>query len=256
LRRDGKLSVADQLQALFQARQPAEEVARSMKLAGARAPSDRLRMARAFLDAGLPAQALTELEMALALTPRDAAALTLLGETHLALRPPSLDRAENAFHSAVQVEPGRADALAGLGETYRLRGRFDLADQLFRKADELQPGHTRAGVGLASVSFAAGRVAEAIERLQAILSRRPNEVAALRALAEVYALTPEGPHSRPAEALSLLERAGGFYGEDIRIRVHALARLGERVKARRLIEESAFLGEAERAALMRVVAEK
>ncbi len=256
LRRGGKLSVADQLQALFQARQPADEVVRSMKLAGARAPSDRLRMARALLDAGLPAQALTDIEMALALSPRDADALSLSGEAYLALRPPALDRAENAFRSAAQLDPSRADALAGLGETYRLLGRLDAADQLFRKAVELQPGHTRALVGLANVSFAAGRTAEAIERLQEILRRRPTEAAALRALAEVYALTPDGPHSRPAEALSMLDRAGGFYGEDIRIRVYAHARLGERVKARRLIEESPFLGEAERAALMRVVAEK
>ncbi len=88
---------------------------------------------------------------------------------------------------------------------------------------------------------------EAVDRLQAILSQKPAAGIAVRALAEVYATA--GPVSRPDEALRLLDRTDFLYGEGIETRLRALALLGQFEEARRLIEESPFLGTARRSGL-------
>lgn len=256
LRRKGKFEAADRVHDLFQARQPADEAVRSMKRAGARLPVDRLRLARAYLDAGLPPQALREARTALAANPENSSALLLLGEASLALRPPRFDMAEKAFQDVLRKNPTDADALSGLGETYRLSGRLDQAAQLFSKALAIRPGHVGATIGVARIAFASGRTEQAVVKLQKVLRRSPADSAALRALAEIYVSSTAGPHTKPREALRLLDRAGGLYGEGIESRLRALVLLGERVEARKLIEESPFLGEAERIKLSRIMKAK
>jgi hypothetical protein len=77
--------------------------------------------------------------------------------------------------------------------------------------------------------------------LQVILDREPGDALALRALAEVFAGAAAGPWRRPEEALRLLDRAGGMYGEGVDIRVMALKLAGREAEAARLLEESAVL---------------
>lgn len=89
----------------------------------------------------------------------------------------------------------------------------------------------------------------AVARLSRLVEERPGDAAASLALAELYATAPEGPLSRPREALALLVWAPRWYGEGEETRLRALDLLGEREQARRVFEESPFLGRAEREAL-------
>ena len=74
-----------------------------------------------------------------------------------------------------------------------------------------------------------------------ILDRSPGDARALRALAEVFTVGGAGPWRRPEEAVRLLDRAGGLYGEGLDIRVMALKLAGREAEAARVLEESAVL---------------
>ncbi|MEK6279381.1 MAG: FG-GAP-like repeat-containing protein [Acidobacteriota bacterium] len=256
LRRMGQVTAANDVQELFQSRQPFDEAVRAMKRAAVSTLPERLHLVRLYQDAGLTAQALTEIEMVIASRRGDATTFALLGELYLALRPPTLDRAEAAFQTALQLDPRKVDALAGLGETLRRRGKNVESEGLFRQALEIQPGHAGAIVGLAQLFFSSGKTTEAVQMLKAALEQKPNEDETLRALAEIYATVESRPFSRPDEALRLLDKASKLYGEGTETRIRAYMRLGERQKAQTLIEQSPFLGVTERATLKQILAGK
>jgi predicted Zn-dependent protease len=104
-------------------------------------------------------------------------------------------------------------------------------------------------VGLARLDLAAGRAAAAAERMEGLLARRPDEPALLLALADIYTSAPHGPTRRPEDALLLLDRLKALYGEDVAVRVRALAAAGRTSEAEGLAAESPFLGKEERSAV-------
>ncbi len=248
LRRAGRSEAADRAQALFQARQPAEEAIRSLALAGLRGIDQRLHAARRQLEAGQPGQALVDLELILQARPAHPTVLVLSGQAALALRPPDLAGAEQAFRRSLQADAREVESIAGLAEVLLRQGSLAAAEARFREALAIRPLEA-AEVGLARTAFAAGRSAEAVAMLQSLLARRPDAREALRALAEIHALGGPGLPSRPDEALRLLDRAVSRYGEDVTIRLHAHLSRRDRESARRLIEDSPFLGRAQQAAL-------
>jgi tetratricopeptide (TPR) repeat protein len=252
LRRMGRTAAADQVGTLFQARQPADEAIRSVSLAGVRGLEQRLRSARLHVAAGLPGQALVDLDMVLAAQPAHEAALKLLGQASLALRPPDLGRAESALRKVLHDNARDVEALVGLGEVQRRRSLLTEAEAHFREALLAQPEYTAAAIGLARVAWAAGRAGEAVAGLEAVVAdaRHAAEPEALRALAEVHASETPGKPARPDEALRLLDRARSLYGEDVELRVRAHLARGDRDAASRVIEESPFLGRAQRSALL------
>jgi enediyne biosynthesis protein E4 len=237
-RRSGRAEAGAAAEALFVARQPADEAVRALKRRGLRDGAERLRLARAYLEAGVAPQAVQEAQKALAGDPRSADALVVLGDALLALRPPALGPAEEAFASALAADPRLQPALAGMGETLRRAARPDEAERWLRRALESNPSDAAAAASLARLEAAAGRPEAAASRLQAILDREPGEARALRALAEVFVGAAGGPWRRPEEALRLLDRAGGNYGESLDIRVEAERLAGREEQAARLLEES------------------
>ena len=251
LRRANRTGAAE-VETLFQARQPADEAIRSMRLAGLRGGEQRLRLGRLQLEAGLPGHALVDLDMVLASRPRHAEALVLAGRASLGLRPPDLERAERSFGQALQANPRDPDALAGLGEALRWQGQLAAAEARFKEALVAQPESLAAAVGRARVTAAGGRYSEAIAELEATLARASggrNEAEVLRALAELHTASAPTKPAKPEEALRLLDRARSLYGEDAELRVRAHLARGDRDAARVFIEQSPFLDHERRGAL-------
>jgi tetratricopeptide (TPR) repeat protein len=243
-RRSGRAAAGAAAESLFAARQPADEAVRALKRRGVRDSGERVRLARAYLDAGVAPQAVQEAQKVLAGDPRSVDALVLLGDALLALRPPALAAAEDAFARALAVDRRLPPALAGMGETLRRAGRPEEAERWLRRALESRPDDGAAAAALARLEATAGRPEAAASRMQAILDREPGDPRALRALAEVFVVAAAGPWRRPEEALRLLDRAGGNYGEGLDVRVKALRLAGRDDEAGRLLEESPVLSYA------------
>jgi Flp pilus assembly protein TadD len=94
-----------------------------------------------------------------------------------------LDRGESeeagaVFTLALARDPDSAEAFTGIGLAAWRRGDRGLAEVSFRRARELDPGDSGAANNLASVLLAAGRYAEALEILDALLAREPRHVPA------------------------------------------------------------------------------
>ena len=240
-RRSGRAAAGAAADALYAARQPADEAVRAARRRGVRDSGERLRLAHTYLDAALAPQAVQEAQKVLAGDPRSTEALVLLGDALLALRPPALAPAEEAFTRALAAGPGLTPALAGMGETLRLAGRAQEAEGWLKRALESRPDDGAAAAALARLEAAAGRFEAAASRMQAILEREPGDARALRALAEVFVAAAAGPWRRPDEALRLLDRAGGLYGEGLDVRVKALRLAGRDGEAARLMEDAAVL---------------
>jgi tetratricopeptide (TPR) repeat protein len=245
LRRGGEEAAAERAHRLFRARQPRDEDVRALKRSGSGDREGRLRLARGYLEAGLAPQAAQEAQMLLAADRRDTAALVVLGQALLALRPPALDAAGDAFGRAVALAPELPAALAGLGEVLRREGDDAAATGLFDRALALAPDEPTATIGLARL--AGGATGAALARLEALAARRSDDPAVLAALAALYAAAPDG--SGPRRALELLARTPDLYGEGEEARVRALLRLGEHAEARRRVAASPFFGATDRAAL-------
>jgi tetratricopeptide (TPR) repeat protein len=245
LRRAGKTAAARRIDELFAARRPREEEARARQLSGAASVSRRLELARAYLEAGLAPDALQEAETAAVAAPSEPAAGVLMGQAAMALRPPRLDLAERFFGRALALAEPPVAAFVGLAEIRRRRGDPAAARGPLATALELEPGHPGARIEAARQALAAGDRPQAEEGLRQVLADDPENAAARRALAEV--LLDAG--DRASEVLVLLERDADLYGEAVPLRVRSLARAGREDEARRLVEESPFLGAAERRAL-------
>lgn len=90
------------------------------------------------------------------------------------------------------------------------QGDLPLATQHFKAALALEPTHYPAIAGLAGIDLAAGKTAQALERLEALLKQEPDHLLALMAMAEIHERSPEGQ----AEAVRLLERAAQAHPEN------------------------------------------
>jgi tetratricopeptide (TPR) repeat protein len=244
----GKRIAAEEASKLFQGRSATEESTRAAQRASFRSAADHVRLGRAYLEAGLPPQALREARTALADSANDSGALLLLAEAALSFHPPDLETAKRTFERVLRANSSHVAALLGMGEVFRLEGSAQRASELFRKTLELDPAQTRATLGLARLATAEGNFGSAAKELEALSRLNPDDPPVLRALAEVYAASPP-PLARPREAVQLLDRTESLYGEGIEARIRALVLLGERQEALRLIEDNPFLGAAERAAL-------
>jgi Flp pilus assembly protein TadD len=251
LRLAGDNASAAHVQGIFLARQPADEAVRSARLAGVRNATERLTLVRAQLASGRVAAALSQLGMILAADPGDPELLTLLGEIYLAFRPPAVVRAEEVFRRVLRMRPDAPDALAGLGEALRHAGRHEEAQTRFEHALRVAPQHPGATVGAALLELAAGQREAALARLGVARQRAPDDARLRRGLAA--GRVAEGDRRGATAALSLLDGAADPFDESLETRVRALVLVGQRERARALIQGSPFVGSAEREALARLV---
>jgi tetratricopeptide (TPR) repeat protein len=149
------------------------------------------------LLAAKPAAAAEQACEILKVVPRQPQALLILGLAHAATG--DLDGSIDALTRAVSLRADWPDAWLALAEQLRARGDADAADRAYAryiKAATRDPRLTGAAAALCD-----NRIPEAEALLRAHLGRHPNDVAALRMLAEVAARL-----LRHRDALRLLER--------------------------------------------------
>ena len=100
------------------------------------------------------------------------------------------DEAVAAFKDLLLEEPGSADLLFRLGETYRRKGDINLAADNFRKASQAAPNITLPLIQLALVLETTGPANQAMATYEQILRLDPNNALALNNLA--YRRAEEG----------------------------------------------------------------
>jgi tetratricopeptide (TPR) repeat protein len=126
--------------------------------------------------------ALTEFQAALAADPDDADTRYQLGATYLvqafpmgALEPDPdlLAKAESEFEGALDVAPGKPEALVGLANIYMLRGNMTEAIGLLEEAVEANPRMPEALFALGRAYAATGETERAKDTLQDFLDTGP-----------------------------------------------------------------------------------
>ena len=120
----------------------------------------------------------------------------LTAQGQLAAEPGALKKAEVLFHEATKLDPGYADAWAGLASALkrqpvvadaRPRETFEQARSAALKALELQPDHPEATSTLGTVAFwYEWDYSKAIERLKEALARKRDDPDSQLFLAHVY----------------------------------------------------------------------
>jgi tetratricopeptide (TPR) repeat protein len=120
----------------------------------------------------------------------------------------------------VQSDPASI-AFAALAEEYRRAGRFDEAIDTCNTGLVRHPSYLSAHVTLGRALIDVGRLEEAREELQQVLRLAPENLAAIRGLAEIHdrlgaedhAHSPEAPpepSSAPAMTVAEVQAASGF----------------------------------------------
>lgn len=124
------------------------------------------------------------------LRPADAAApkaWLLLGEALVQLR--RLDDAEDAFHNALQLSPGYADALGKLADVQFGRERYVEAIENYRAYLSLMPNTVNARHSLGLALALSGREAEAVTEFSAAVALRPADPQLRKSLGTALAST-------------------------------------------------------------------
>lgn len=118
------------------------------------------------------AQAIQQLQQAIALRPDSARAYNYLGMAYQQRK--EYDQAKASFEKAVSLEPNFAPACNNLGSLYWLNGDYDHAAELFKKAISLAPDLVSAHYNLGNTLLALGRTEEAMPHLLEAFKLDPN----------------------------------------------------------------------------------
>jgi Flp pilus assembly protein TadD len=138
--------------------------------------------------------------------------------------------AATAFREALRLDPANGDVRFALAEAEFLAGQLAESLSDLDVAGQSRPDDMRIAAARAECLRALGRTDEAIQQLEAILSREPSHTRALRLRAEVDLQRREF-----ARAVALLERARATDPQDWRVLYklsQAYDRLGRRDEAR------------------------
>jgi tetratricopeptide (TPR) repeat protein len=101
------------------------------------------------------------------------------------------DKAEIEFLNVLRLQPTNAVALRQLGLGYHQQGRVPQAYAYLQRASQLEPDHDEVRVRLAGILVASGKLKEARDHAEAILSRDPIFEEALMLLADTVTSTNE-----------------------------------------------------------------
>jgi len=163
----------------------ATELARSAVARGFRDALFHNLIAFGFEEQGRFAEAMSELQLAYELAPRDVVIVNAIGRC--LVRQQRLDEALKVYDAALAIEPAYVPTLVNKADALALLKRFDEARAVFEQALAIHPSFADALGGLASVELKRGDMdrARALAE-QALLHEPKHDVAAL-ALAEVEA---------------------------------------------------------------------
>jgi len=128
--------------------------------------------------------AIEYLRQAVALDPKNERNLRAMGTVYVDLE--QFDEAIAAFEKAVAIAPTLA-SYELLGESYRRKGKYDLAEESLRDALRLGPAEYNVYVRLANVYFDNGKYDPALENLQKAIALDPKREYAYLGMAETYA---------------------------------------------------------------------
>jgi len=112
----------------------------------------------------------------------------------------NVERAEQSYRHALNVDPSHQPSYHGLASTYLQTGRPQLAVNLMRSWSETQPYNPAAHVETAWVHRETGNYAAAEQELQSALKVNPNHPVALAQLGQIYQDT-----GRNQQALALYQ---------------------------------------------------
>jgi tetratricopeptide (TPR) repeat protein len=128
-------------------------------------PEAHQALGMAYVEQGRVDDALVHLQRALALAPDLTVVRNYLGRTYLAQG--RLEEAIQTFRSLVERVPGVVEARHNLAVAYARHGLQTLAVEQFREAVRLQPDFHAARLDLAALLLEMGRIADAIDTLEA-----------------------------------------------------------------------------------------
>ena len=100
-----------------------------------------------------------------------------------------------ALRRRVEKDP-KSIAFAQLAEEYRRTGNYKLAIDVCREGLTRHPGYLSAQVTLGRALIELGQIDEARAELEAVLSAAPDNLAAIRALADIHQRHGDAPPSR------------------------------------------------------------
>ena len=159
-------------------------------------PESYVLLGRVQWQQNKPAEARASFEQALARAPDDVTALAALVELDLSEKQPeaALQRAQ----ARAAKTPPSAPAQFLLARVYTARKDWDHAEAALLKALELDPKYAPANDLLVSNDIAAGKLPAALQRINALLAKDPNNVPALMTSALIYDRQKDSVKARDA----------------------------------------------------------
>jgi Flp pilus assembly protein TadD len=134
--------------------------------------ADRLLLGGSYVKAGRYADALPQLEAALALDPKNAVAESQLGGAYLGLG--QLPQAIQHFERSARLAPRDERARINLGDALQKAGRLSGAEAAFRQALAINADSFEAHLRLSDLLATAGRLKEALPHFRRLVELRPN----------------------------------------------------------------------------------
>ena len=201
-------------------RPAAEQCVRRLSANARRHPDAQFVLAQALRGQGRFAEALTALEAALALAPRNPQLHNAHGNCLADLG--EADPALAAFNRATAIEPRFAEGFINAGIVATRFGRFEAAVAALARARTLQPSDTRTLNALGSLAEAQGDAAAAATAYAEALAIDPGDAACRHNLAGALRRL-----DRAADALAVLDAMPATVPiESATLRGHLLAELG------------------------------
>jgi len=176
------------------------EYQNAARLKSSRKEAIQTDLALSYLAAGSPDKAVPILETVSSQSPSFAGADYILAMTYLNQGKPA--QAREWARQVVKKQPKNPVPLNVIGASYRAEKKIEKARHYFLKALEVDPGYVTAAMNLASLALGDGDKAEARSRYNQVLSKHPDNSAALLALARL-----DQQENKPLKAIKALKRA-------------------------------------------------
>jgi tetratricopeptide (TPR) repeat protein len=138
-------------------------------------------LAKLMFNEGRFADALPYFERAAVVVPQDESYKLFFYNWAFALnRAGNLDRAIEAYKTALSLDPVFIEASHNLGLVYAAKNDFAAAEEAFTEALRTDPNHILTHLEIAKVYVRQGKANKAKEHLQFVLSRQPGNASALQ----------------------------------------------------------------------------